>query len=90
MFKRSLSLLSVLSFTPLLMNEDLNADSKRHAICILYPNESEVRGIVSFSQDKFNTPTKIACSVKGLNPNSKNALHINKFGDLIDANTSSG
>jgi Cu/Zn superoxide dismutase len=48
----------------------------RHAICILYPNHSETKGIVSFSQDSITSPIKIVANVKGLTPNHKHGFHI--------------
>jgi hypothetical protein len=62
--------------TTLLLDDNVVPDTKRHAICILYPNESNARGIASFSQDSINSPTKIAFSVKGLNPNGKHGVHV--------------
>ena len=48
--------------------EDLSA--ARHAICILYPHgESDVYGLVSFSQENITSSTKIVASVKNLKPN---------------------
>jgi Cu/Zn superoxide dismutase len=73
--RKSLCLFS-LAFSPLLLDGQQTIDTKRHAICILYPSESEVRGLVSFSQDSIQSPVKIACSVKGLNPNGKHGIHI--------------
>ena len=62
--------------TSLLLDDNIAPDTKRHAICILYPNDSNVRGIASFSQDSINSPTKIAFSVKGLQPNGKHGVHV--------------
>ena len=92
MFKKALALVAASSFTPLLLMDDLLLpDTKRHAISILYPdNNSNVRGLASFSQDHVNAPTKIACSVKGLNPNQKHGIHIHEFGDLTDGCTTAG
>jgi Cu-Zn family superoxide dismutase len=45
---------------------------------------------VSFSQEKIKEPTKIACMVKGLNPNSKHGMHIHEYGDLTDGCVSAG
>ena len=50
MFKKVLSLATAFSFTPLMLDSNSAPDSSRHAICILYPSNSNVRGIVSFSQ----------------------------------------
>ena len=74
----------------LLLDVNTVSDTKRHAICILYPSESNVRGIASFSQDSINSPTKIAFSVKGLNPNAKHGVHIHEFGDLTQACVTAG
>jgi len=74
----------------LLLDDNVAPDTKRHAICILYPNESNVRGVASFSQDSINSPTKIAFSVKGLNPNGKHGVHIHEFGDLTQGCATAG
>jgi Cu-Zn family superoxide dismutase len=79
--RRSLCLFS-LAFSPLLLDGQGKPDSQRHAICILYPLDSTVRGLVSFSQGAADQPVNIACSVKGLNPNGKHGLHIHEFGDF--------
>ena len=63
-------------------NEDLS--TTRNAICILYPDNSDVRGIVSFSQKNITTPTKIVANVRNLNPNSLHGFHIHEFGDLTE------
>ena len=77
MFRKVIALALTSSFAPLLtLDSNTAPDTKRHAICILYPNHSNVRGVASFSQDSINSPTKIACSVKGLNPNGKHGIHI--------------
>ena len=91
MFRKILALgfTSTLGNT-LLLDDNVAPDTKRHAICILYPNESNVRGIASFSQDSINSPTKIAFSVKGLNPNGKHGVHIHEFGDLTQGCTTAG
>ena len=49
-----------------------------------------MRGVVSFSQDSITSPTKIACSVRGLNPNGKHGIHIHQFGDLSEGCTTAG
>lgn len=55
----------------------------RHAICILYPESaSNVKGVVSFSQESVNRPTQIVCSVKGLRANGLHGIHVHEFGDL--------
>lgn len=56
--------------------EATKPNSERNAICILYPNNSNVRGVASFSQENITSPVKIAVVVKGLNPNSKHGIHI--------------
>lgn len=76
--------------TTLLLDDNVVPDTKRHAICILYPNESNARGIASFSQDSINSPTKIAFSVKGLNPNGKHGVHVHQFGDLTQGCATAG
>lgn len=65
-------------------------ETKRNAICILYPNGSNVRGLVSFSQENILSPTKIAVSVRGLNPNGKHGIHIHEFGDLTEGCVTAG
>lgn len=91
MIRKALSLVVASSFLPLLaLDEQTAPDTKRHAICILYPNDSNVRGLASFSQDSINSPTKIACSVKGLNPNQKHGIHIHEFGDLTEGCATAG
>ena len=62
----------------------------RNAICILYPNGSEVKGIVSFSQDSITSPTKIVATVRGLTPNNKHGIHIHEFGDLTEGCKTAG
>lgn len=79
--RRSLCLFS-LAFSPLLLDAQPQNQTPRHAICILYPHDSTVRGLVSFSQSAVDVPVNIACSVKGLNPNGKHAVHIHEFGDF--------
>ena len=74
-YTKTFSLVAAALFSPLLLDTQ-QPDSKRHAICILYPHDSQVRGVVSFSQDNINTPTKIACIIKGLNPNQKHGIHV--------------
>lgn len=56
---------SAFSTTCLLDQQKVN-NPGRHAISILYPNNSNVRGIASFSQDNLENPVKIAFTVKGL------------------------
>ena len=77
MFRKTLALAIASSFTSLFLLDQQNApDTKRHAICILYPNNSNARGVASFSQDNINSATKIAVSVKGLSPNGKHGIHV--------------
>lgn len=76
MFRKAFSLIAALSITPLLLDSNPTPQSDRHAICILYPNQSNVRGLVSFSQENLLSPTKISCVVKGLNANGKHGIHI--------------
>lgn len=57
---------------------------------MLYPNNSEARGLVSFSQDNITSPTKIACSFRGLTPNGKHGIHIHEFGDLTNGCVTAG
>lgn len=68
------------------------ASTSRFAICILYPNASfpNFKGIVSFEQDTYSSPTKIVVSATGLKPNSLHGFHIHEFGDLTDGCTSAG
>lgn len=87
--RRSLCLFS-LGFSPLLLDGQGRPDSQRHAICILYPQESTARGLVSFSQGAINEPVSIACSLKGLSPNGKHGLHIHEFGDLTRGAATTG
>jgi Cu/Zn superoxide dismutase len=83
MFRKGLSLLAGLSFAPLALDSQTsNPDSHRHAICILYPNDSLVRGIVSFSQENLTTSTRIACFARGLKSNGTHGIHIHEYGDL--------
>ena len=92
MLRKVIALACAASFAPLLsLDQTQTPDTKRHAICILYPdNDSGVRGITSFSQDDINSATKIACSVKGLSPNGKHGIHIHQFGDLTQGCTTAG
>ncbi len=51
MFRKAISTICGLSLAvPYAMESNNPPPSDRHAICILYPNNSNVRGIVSFSQ----------------------------------------
>lgn len=49
-----------------------------------------MRGTASFSQDSITSPTKIVCSVRGLNPNAKHGIHIHEFGDLSEGYQATG
>ena len=65
----------------------------RNAVCILYPsspNYASFKGIVSFQQESYTSPTKIVLSATGLKPNSLHAFHIHEFGDLTDGCNSAG
>lgn len=90
MIRKALPLLLAVSSPALLLDQTTAPDTKRHAICILYPSDSSVRGVVSFSQDSIASPTKIACSLKGLTPNGKHGIHIHEFGDLTQGCASAG
>lgn len=91
MFRKVLALAAASSLSPfLLLDEQKVPDTKRHAICILYPNNSNVRGVASFSQDNINSATKIAVSIKGLSPNGKHGIHVHEFGDLTDGCVTAG
>jgi len=90
MFRKALCLIAATSLTPLLLDDIQAPDTKRHAICILYPNQSNVRGLASFSQDTISSPIKIAVSIKGLNPNGKHGIHIHEFGDLTQGCATAG
>lgn len=92
MLRKVVALACAASFAPLLsLDQNQAPDTKRHAICILYPdNNSGVRGVTSFSQDDINSSTKIACSVKGLSPNGKHGIHIHQFGDLTQGCATAG
>uniref|UniRef100_A0A481XUX3 Superoxide dismutase [Cu-Zn] n=1 Tax=Philasterides dicentrarchi TaxID=282688 RepID=A0A481XUX3_9CILI len=71
--------------------QNIQKSTQRNAICILYPdNNSGVKGIVSFQQDKFSDPCKIVVNVKGLKPNSSHGFHIHEFGDLTEGCTTAG
>lgn len=88
--RRFLTLLAAASAPTLMDGASAPPDTRRHAICILYPDNSTVRGMVSFSQDSITSPTKIACSVRGLNPNGKHGIHIHQFGDLSEGCATAG
>lgn len=63
----------------------------RNAICILYPNNnSNVKGLISFSQESYDKPCKIVASVRGLRPNGFHGFHIHEWGDLTEGCTSAG
>lgn len=85
---RRLLCLYSLPLAPLLLDDHQQPDTKRNAICILYPNNNRTAGLISFSQDSISSPVKIACSLKGLNPNCKHAISIYEYGDptAIDGN----
>ena len=57
---------------------------------MLYPQNSKVRGVVSFSQDNILSATKVACVVKGLQPDKKHGIHVHEYGDLIEGCTTAG
>jgi Cu/Zn superoxide dismutase len=77
MFRKTLSLVAAASFSSILFLDGQQApDTKRHAISILYPNNSNARGVASFSQDNINSAVKIAVSMKGLSPNGKHGIHV--------------
>lgn len=79
MFKKLLSVAcTAVCATALSFNaaEPSKTSAERNAICILYPNNSNVRGVASFNQENLMSPVKIAVVVKGLNPNSKHGIHI--------------
>lgn len=78
---RKAACLLSLAFSPFLLDGTQEIDTRRHAISILYPLDSKVMGLASFSQDSIESPVKVVCSVKGLNPNSKHGVHIYEYGD---------
>jgi superoxide dismutase, Cu-Zn family len=90
MLRRSLSIIAALTLSPLLLDETAVPDTRRHAICILYPNFSNVRGLVSFSQADLLAPTNVTCVVRGLTPNGNHGIHIHEFGDLTEGCTTAG
>lgn len=90
MFRKAVAVAVSATLAPLFLDENQAADTKRHAICILYPNNSNVRGVASFSQDSINSATKIACTVKGLNPNGKHGIHIHEYGDMTNGCATAG
>ena len=91
MYRRTFSALFASAFSATcFMDESKAPSSQRHAICILYPQNSTVRGITSFSQESILEPVKIACTVKGLNPNQKHGIHIHEFGDLSEGCATAG
>ena len=72
-------------------SEALKANTKRSALCILFPeNNSEVTGLVSFHQEDFSSKTKIVANVSGLQPNSLHGIHIHQWGDLTQGCKSAG
>lgn len=89
MLRKSLSLMAALTLSPLLMDES-TPNPQRNAICILYPNNSQVRGVVSLCQDSLTAPTKIACAIRGLSPNGRHGFHIHEFGDLTEGCATAG
>uniref|UniRef100_K9K2G1 Superoxide dismutase [Cu-Zn] n=1 Tax=Cryptocaryon irritans TaxID=153251 RepID=K9K2G1_9CILI len=68
----------------ILNSSESQVSAARHAICILYPSslDSNVQGLVSFSQQNISSPTQIVATIKGLNPNQLHGFHIHEFGDL--------
>lgn len=66
--------------------------TKRSGISILYPTtqDTEIYGLVSFSQDSFEAPTKVVASIRGLNPNSTFGLQLLEQGDLTEGQQSLG
>lgn len=76
---------------PRFSNAEKPSDFSRHAVCILYPDGgSKVRGVVSFSQESVNRPTRVVCSVKGLTSNGLHGIHVHEFGDLTQGCVSAG
>lgn len=92
MIKRAFAVVCATAFssTSFMDEQKQPKSNERHAICILYPNNSNVRGIASFSQESILEPVKIACTVKGLSPNSKHGIHIHEFGDLSEGCATAG
>lgn len=47
----------------------------------MYPSgQSEVYGLVSFSQDNYLDKTKMTVHLKNLKPNSSHGFHIHEYG----------
>jgi superoxide dismutase, Cu-Zn family len=90
MLRRSLPLMAVFTLSPLLLDGSSAPDTRRNAICILYPEQSKVRGTISFTQEALDAPTNIACMVQGLNPKANHGFHIHEFGDLTEGCKTAG
>jgi len=58
-----------------------------HAVCVL--KGDVVSGVVKFSQENENAPTKIEAEIKGLTP-GEHGFHIHEFGDTTNGCTSAG
>lgn len=52
--------------------------------------KAKIEGVVSFEQCCLNHSTKIQIILKGLPPNSTNAIHIHEYGDLTSGCMSTG
>lgn len=53
---------------------------------IAYINNPPVTGLAHFSQDNYDSPTKIHINITGLAPGS-HGIHIHQFGDLSQGKT---
>ncbi|KAG1203716.1 hypothetical protein G6F35_012051 [Rhizopus arrhizus] len=56
---------------------------------IAYINNPPVTGLAHFSQDNYDSPTKIHINITGLAPGS-HGIHIHQFGDLSQGCMSTG
>ena len=54
-----------------------------HAIAVM-TDQSNIHGVVKFSEDLENNQVKVELSIVGLRPNSLHGFHVHEAGDLSD------
>ncbi len=65
-------------------------DSQKAAICLMEPFNSNANGVVLFTQESFDKPTKVKAKFTGLKNNSKHGFHIHQYGDRSDGCNTAG
>ena len=89
------SVLALSHYTPkvstCVSKDDPSNNSARNAIAILQPsNNSNFKGIISFSQDNYSAPTKVIVNVIESNPNTDYFAYIHQYGDIIGSASNLG